>query len=142
MSKSPIKIDDVTYPTAENAFQAMKCKKAKDRVAFVQMTPVEAKRAGKRVDLRSNWNKDRNKVMYHILWHKFTQNEELKKKLIATGKEKISHVNHWRDTYWGVYNGKGKDVLGRMLMNIREKLQETEEIIDIVKSLGDDNDGS
>lgn len=50
--------------------------------------------------------------MYEGLRHKFSQNTDLKNKLIATGSKKI--VEHTkRDSYWGDGgDGSGKNRLG------------------------------
>jgi hypothetical protein len=37
-----------------------------------------------------------------------------------------SFSNHWKDTFWGVYNGVGKNMLGKLLMQVREELQNVE----------------
>ena len=55
---------------------------------------------------------------------KFTQNEELKEKLLATENEELVEGNTWHDTYWGVCNRRGKNKLGKILMRIREELRD------------------
>lgn len=58
--------------------------------------------------------------MYEGLRHKFTQNKELKQKLLETGDRKIiEHTD--RDKYWGDGgNGEGKNRLGILLMKLRD----------------------
>jgi predicted NAD-dependent protein-ADP-ribosyltransferase YbiA (DUF1768 family) len=46
---------------------------------------------------------------------------EMKDKLMATGDAYLEETNTWDDVYWGVCNGVGKNMLGRMLMYIRGK---------------------
>jgi len=53
---------------------------------------------------------------------KFSQNPELKRKLLDSGDRKL-HEDSPSDMYWGV---KGQDKLGRILMNIRDELRKTE----------------
>ena len=65
----------------------------------------------------------KDQIMYEIVLNKFSQNEELREKLIATGDEYLAEGNTWHDTYWGVCNGKGKNKLGKILMQVREELK-------------------
>ena len=62
-------------------------------------------------------------VMYDILYEKFTQNEDLKEKLLRTVGEEIVECNTWGDRYWGVFKGEGQNHLGKLLMELREELQ-------------------
>lgn len=61
--------------------------------------------------------------MYLVVKSKFEQNSDLKDKLIATGDEYLEEGNTWNDTYWGVCRGKGKNILGKILMRVREELK-------------------
>jgi len=117
-----IKVDGNLYSSVEAAYQAMKCKFAKDRDQFVGLSAVQAKRLGKQVTMRSNWDKEKFRVMKHLLEIKFS-NKNLAKRLKETGDAFITHENYWKDTYWGVYKGKGKDILGKLLMDIRKDIK-------------------
>ena len=61
--------------------------------------------------------------MYEICFDKFNRNKELGKLLILTGDKYLEETNHWKDRTWGVCNGIGKNWLGIILMDIREKLK-------------------
>ena len=93
------------------------------RKNFLGLDPSSAKRKGRRVKLRDDWEEVKDQIMYEIVLNKFSQNEELRKKLIATGDEYLEEGNTWHDTYWGVCNGKGKNKLGKILMQVREELK-------------------
>ncbi len=58
--------------------------------------------------------------MYKALLAKFSQNSNLREKLVGTGaRELVEHSPH--DSYWGDGpNGRGKNHLGKLLMKIRE----------------------
>lgn len=92
--------DEMVFPSAENAFQAMKCKTRKEMEIFQNITPYEAKKLGKEVDLRSNWNEIRDKVMLAILRAKF-EDQELAIELLRTDDMFLCEKNFWGDTYWG-----------------------------------------
>ena len=91
---------------------------------FSKASPSEAKATGRKIDLRSDWEEVKDKVMYEIVLAKFTQNPDLKEKLLATGNEHLEEGNTWGDTTWGTVNGIGENRLGRILMKVRKKLQE------------------
>lgn len=73
--------------------------------------------------LRSDWEKVKDDVMREAVRAKFTQNEHLKKTLLSTGDAAL--VEHTvNDSYWGDGgNGKGKNMLGKILMEIREEIK-------------------
>ena len=70
-----------------------------------------------------DWEEVKDQIMYEICLAKFTQNEELKEKLLATGNEELVEGNTWHDTYWGVCNRRGKNKLGKILMRVRSELK-------------------
>lgn len=115
--------EGLTYANSEAAFQAAKLLNNEDRKRFTSMNPKEAKREGKRVPLREDWEEIKDNVMYEVCKSKF-QNPDLAKKLLDTGDEELVEGNTWNDTYWGVCNGEGQNKLGKILMRIREELRE------------------
>ena len=61
--------------------------------------------------------------MRQILAKKFTPTNELGQRLIATGDAELIEGNTWGDTIWGVCDGKGDNMLGKILMERRAHLQ-------------------
>lgn len=114
-----VEFEDVVYPSAENAFQAAKTLDLEKRKEFIDITAGQAKRLGRKVELRPDWNKERLFIMFLVLCAKFAGNEELKAKLLVTGEEELIEGNVWDDTFWGVCNGKGENNLGKLLMEVR-----------------------
>ena len=119
---APVTYEGLTYQNNEAAFQAQKCSDTKDREAFTNMNPSEAKKAGRKVLLRKDWEQIKMSVMAGIVKAKFEQNEELAKKLLATGDAYLEEGNDWGDRIWGTVNGQGANCLGMILMNTREEL--------------------
>lgn len=111
-----------TYPSVENAYQAAKCDVVKDRDKFLHCKASEAKRLGRVICMKPNWNEERLGVMLQLLRQKF-KSEPLRSKLLATGKQEIEEGNWWGDTYWGTVNGVGENHLGKLLMQVREELK-------------------
>ena len=117
---SPVEFDGDQYPSVENAFQA--AKEVGDRTKFKSCSPGQAKRFGRKVKLRSDWEEIKIAVMTAIVRNKFTI-PDLKEKLLATGDEELVEGNWWRDTFWGVYKGCGRNELGKILMKVRQELR-------------------
>ena len=121
---APVKYEGLLYLNNEAAFQSAKVKDSERRKQFCNIDPSTAKRKGRNVPLRYDWEKIKDKVMEDCVRDKFTRNEDLKKKLIDTGKKELIEGNTWNDQYWGVCRGRGKNMLGKILMKVREELQE------------------
>lgn len=120
---SPIIYQDCIYPTVEHAYQSAKTliwtEKRKIRSA---KTPALAKKYGRAATYRSDWEEIKDQVMLDCLRLKFHQ-EDFKQKLLATGDTELIEGNTWKDVYWGVYNGKGKNMLGKLLMQVRKEMK-------------------
>lgn len=121
-----VKYEGVVYPNSECAFQAAKSLDINERLKFVNLTGGQAKRLGRKISLRSDWETVKLDIMKEILREKF-KNPKLASKLIATNNQMLEEGNTWGDSYWGTCNGVGKNHLGKILMEIRS------EIIDLKK---------
>lgn len=108
-----------TFTCAEAAFQAAKCPA---RVTeFYNINGFEAKKLGRTVALRSDWNEKKLQYMEKIIRAKFNQHPELARKLCSINTS-IVEDNTWNDTFWGMCNGKGENHLGKILMVVREDI--------------------
>lgn len=79
--------------------------------------------------MQKDWEGIKNLAMYEVVKAKFTQNEEIKKMLINTGNCYIEESNTWGDDYWGTVNGVGDNMLGIILMKVREYVKENKSSI-------------
>lgn len=122
---APVTYKGLTYQNAEAAFQAQKCIDEAEKEQFTTLRSNEAKRLGRHVQLRPNWENVKLPIMEEIVRAKFTQNEDLKAMLLATGDLVLEEGNAWGDTFWGVdaKSREGRNHLGRILMRIRKELQ-------------------
>ena len=129
----PIIIDlgwlECQYPTAEHAFQAAKATNEADhRHVLLSGTPGQAKRRGRRIKKRDNWDEVKDDVMNTVVRAKFA-NDTLKQQLLATDKQLLKEGNTWHDNYWGncacqkCEDKPGENVLGKILMKIRRELK-------------------
>ena len=121
--ESTIYHDGIKYPTVEHAFQAAKTMDLNERIKIANMnTPGKAKRAGRKVALRPDWEQVKFEVMKELVTIKFL-NPDLKAKLLATKNAELIEGNTWNDTCWGVCKGIGQNNLGKILMEVRENLK-------------------
>lgn len=121
----PIKIeyDEIVYPSVENAYQAGKLINKKDREMFIDISPGKAKKLWRNYPTYNLTEEFRLNLMYQLLSIKFNQ-EPFKSLLIATDNCNIIEKNYWGDMFFGycLKTNQGKNHLGQMIMNIREKL--------------------
>jgi ribA/ribD-fused uncharacterized protein len=111
------------YPTLEHAFAAAKSLDAATReVIATAPTPGAAKRAGRKVVLRSDWETVKLSVMADLLARKFSR-EPFASALLETGEAEIIEGNNWGDVFWGVCAGCGTNYLGQLLMEQRARLR-------------------
>jgi hypothetical protein len=115
-------LDGALYPSVENAYQAAKTSEG-NRGNFIQCSAGQAKRYGRSVQLRQDWEDIKLRVMTDLVRQKFMSGTPLAEKLLATGNCQLVEGNYWNDTYWGVCRGVGKNHLGKILMVQRKLLQ-------------------
>lgn len=123
----PIKLNGKVWPTSEYFFQAQKFEDEEHREAIRKAkSPMIAARMGRdrKKKLRRDWESVKVSIMTEAVRAKFTQHEELRTILLATGEAKI--VEHTEnDSYWGDGgDGSGKNMLGQILMRVRAELRE------------------
>lgn len=113
-----ITIDNITYPSVENYYQAYKSIDISTRLEFINMSAVDARRKGKNEPVRSDWNSLKELIMRKGLEEKY-KNPELLALLLSTKNEKLVHLSPW-DMFWGVDNDlNGNNILGKMIEYIR-----------------------
>lgn len=72
---------------------------------------------------RRDWDDVKVGIMRRILRAKADQHEYVRRKLLATG-DRLLVENSWRDDFWGWGpNGDGKNMLGRLWMEVRAELR-------------------
>lgn len=120
---SLVKYDGLVFLNNEAAFQAMKTLNLNIRKSFCHLNPSQAKSKGRKVILRNDWEEVKDDIMYEIVYNKFTQNLELKEKLLATKDLILIEGNTWNDCYWGICRNEGKNKLGKILMKVREEIK-------------------
>lgn len=122
----PVRMDGKVWPTSEHYFQAQKFEEVEHREKIRKAkSPMIAARMGRdrKKPLRRDWESVKVSVMREVVRAKFTQHEDIRQILLSTGDAKI--VEHTEnDAYWGDGgDGAGKNMLGRVLMEVREELK-------------------
>ena len=124
-----IEIKGQVWPTSEHMYMACKTTdpavQEQIRKAY---TPGYAKKLGRQLQLRPDWEQIKDEAMLRVLRAKFKGNEEHRNKLLATGNDTLIEGNYWHDNYWGSCmcqrcGNQGKNMLGKLLMQVREELQ-------------------
>lgn len=124
----PFMFDGKIYRTAEHAFQAMKAVNEHDRDLIAKAeTPGKAKRLGRKIQLRSDWEQVKEIYMLDIVRAKFAD-ADLGQRLINTFPAELVEGTTWHDNIWGnctcdkCRNIEGKNYLGKILMSVRQDL--------------------
>lgn len=129
--RRPVAVGGKVYPTSEHFYQQAKFENTDPEWAAEiseASTPSIAKKMGNdrshNMMSMSKWDSMKEDVMYEVLLEKFTQHDDLREKLVGTGKAIL--VEHTvNDSYWGDGgDGSGKNRLGVLLMKVRKELSQ------------------
>jgi ribA/ribD-fused uncharacterized protein len=122
----PVRLDGKVWPTSEHYLQAQKFEDPKHREQIRKTkSPMIAARLGRdrKKPIRRDWESVKVGIMREVVRAKFMQHNDIRQILLSTGDKKI--VEHTEnDSYWGDGgDGSGKNMLGRILMEVREELK-------------------
>lgn len=128
--RCPVVFEGQTFTTAEHAYQAGKPrKKAVCDWILSAPTPALVAMAAHGLytwDIRPKWSQLKYDRMRSVLHAKFTQHPDLRELLLSTGTARLVEVGRV-DTpvnrTWGEVNGRGRNMLGVLLMELRSRLQ-------------------
>jgi ribA/ribD-fused uncharacterized protein len=124
--KRPVVFEGTTFPTSEHAYQAGKAIKPAVRQWILSApTPALAAMAAHGLyvwDVVPNWAQIKFDRMRAVLRSKFDQHDDLRELLLSTGEARLVEagtVNNAVNRLWGEVDGKGENMLGVMLMELR-----------------------
>ena len=128
-SPSPIIVNGLKCPTVEHAYQIYRTKPeaGQDREDILALPPGKAKKKAHLVPQNPTFERRKVAIMRQALQKKFSI-PELRTQLLATGEETLVEGNWWHDNCWGdchcpkCFNTEGQNMLGKLLMELREKL--------------------
>ena len=124
-----ILFDGFEFKSVEAAFQAAKCADLDQRAMFQPIgQPAMAKKLGRTVTLRSDWETVKLSILTELVRLKFVSSPELMGALLATGDAMLVEDNTWHDNFYGnctcdrCRDTVGLNHLGRTLMQFRDQL--------------------
>lgn len=124
----PIDFEGNVYATSEHAYQAGKARKPEVREWILSApTPSLAAMAAHGLyvwDVVPNWAIIKFDRMRAVVRAKFDQHEDLKELLLSTGDARLVEagtVNNAVNRLWGEVDGKGENMLGVILMDLRSE---------------------
>jgi len=121
--RSTIWVDGKSWPTIEHAYQAYKSLNEDEREIIRKASnPAEAKKLGRSVTLRDDWDSVKFSLMKSFVQKKF-ESPFLADLLIKTDDAELIHGNTWNDKVWGVCRGSGENLLGKILMEVRDEIK-------------------
>ncbi len=113
------------FPSAEHFYQALKTDDLTERKEIIAAeTPGMAKKLGQKATLVKHWETTKFSIMRHVVNCKFSQNDMLAAKLVATGNTPLVEGNNWHDQIWGdCHCDKHRETPGRNALGIILMLQ-------------------
>jgi ribA/ribD-fused uncharacterized protein len=128
--RRPIEFEGEVFATSEHAYQAGKARKPEVK-AWLMAAPSPALLAMAAHglyywDVIPGWSQSKFDRMRGVLYAKFTQHPDLCELLLSTGSARLveaATVDNEVNRLWGEVNGQGRNMLGEMLMELREKLR-------------------
>ena len=114
----------ITFATVENGYQGGKSADPDEQDRILRApSPGQAKRLGRRVRMRPDFEQKKFALMEDLVDAKFSQNVDLRAALLGTGNRPLVEGAPWGDRIWGVCNGVGENHLGKTLMRVRDRLR-------------------
>ncbi|WP_205769023.1 NADAR family protein [Aggregatibacter actinomycetemcomitans] len=115
-------VDNKYWRTVEHYFQAKKFLNIELQESIRNtISPMKAALEGRSRNnpIRTDWELVKDDIMRFAVLEKFKQNPDIAQLLISTG-EKLIFEHTANDFYWGDGLGKGKNMLGIILMETRD----------------------
>ena len=134
------KVGGVNFVTSEQYFMYIKASHFGDKeiahAILNESNPLYCKQMGRSIANynEASWDVVRYEIMRDACYAKFSQNEDLKHMLLSTGDKILVEASPY-DKIWGIgryeddpkslnqSTWKGKNLLGEVLMEVREKLR-------------------
>lgn len=125
-----VEFEGILYPTAEHAYQVGKARRPEVR-AWLLAAPTPALLAMAahglyQWDVAPDWAEKKFDRMRAVLRAKFVQHVDLRELLLSTGDARLveaATVDNTVNRLWGEVNGRGQNMLGTMLMELRAELR-------------------
>ena len=121
---STVSFEGKLYSTVEHAYQAAKTLNQETRELIKKSrSPWDAKKMGRSLVLRDDWNEVRVEIMRKLIHEKF-ENPFLRCQLLETHDLELINENRWNDRFFGMTGGVGENWLGKILEEVRKQARE------------------
>ena len=125
-----VEFEGELFPTSEHAYQAGKARKPAVKEWLMSApSPALLAMAAHGLyywDVTPGWSQKKFDRMRCILYAKFTQHDDFRALLLSTGSARLvesATVDSEVNRLWGEVNGQGRNMLGMLLMELRERLR-------------------
>lgn len=125
-----IEFEGESYPTSEHAYQSGKARKPEVKQWLMAApSPALLAMAAHGLyywDVSPGWSQKKFDRMRSVLLAKFTQHADLRELLLSTGSLRLvetATVDNEVNRLWGEVNGVGRNMLGELLMELRDQLR-------------------
>ncbi len=126
-----IVLDGFEYPSVEHAYISAKSDEAvwKEFCTSKDIEPKWVKKMSGLIKINPDWELEKLHVMKACLIQKY-HTEPYRTKLLEKGDQYIQEGNNWGDKFWGVCleTNTGENILGKLIMKIRETLSENDNL--------------
>lgn len=122
----PIEDDNLVFTNVTSALIASKSNDIGTRRKFTRFSANKARKKESNIPDNDYWEENKDDIMYNLIYIKFTHNKELQKKLLDTEPYKLVNSVTYPDTYYGVRFGEGRNMLGHILMKVRDDISKSE----------------
>lgn len=126
-----VEFEGEVFATSEHAYQAGKARKPEVRNWVLSApSPALVAMAAHGLyywNIAPGWSRTKFDRMRAVLRAKFTQHDDLRKLLLATGNTRLvesATVDNEVNRLWGEVNGEGRNMLGTLLMELRGELRD------------------
>ncbi len=119
----------------ERDFQAGKATNDRDlQYILAAPAPSEAKKRGRAVQVRRDWDSVKVDLMLRLVRGKFADHPILRTELLATDDALLVEGNWWHDNFWGTCTcpkcgDKGKNMLGIILHIVRYEIRKEAKLV-------------
>jgi len=120
---SSAKFDGDLYPSVAQAFAAAKTLDLDVRARLRGVRdPAKTNKLDRQGAVRPDWDAVKIGIMRQLLRDKFSE-PKLAEALLDTGDAELVEGNLWGDAFWGLCQGRGENMLGLLLMQVRSEIR-------------------
>lgn len=121
-----VEYDGFTFQSAATLFYAFKAKSEGSFKKFQRLNPLKARTKMQKMESNDDYEANKKHYLKEAVRAKFNSNPDLKKLLVDTGRARLINTVTHMDTWIGVRNGIGENMLGRVLEELRDEYKKEE----------------